>query len=207
MSKPECFVYIVEDNPSFRKSMVRLVRTSGYEAVAFESAKSFLEETSYRRPACLLLDVRLPDLDGLGLQQKLLEQNKNLPIVFMTGHGDIPMGVKAIKKGAVDFLPKPFKEEDLFKAIEDAIARDIINMKEEQQKVETKALIETLTPRELEIMTWVIAGKLNKEIAYELGIAEKTVKVHRAQVMQKTGVESVAELVRLADRAGISPAV
>ena len=199
-------VYVVEDDPSFLKSMVRLIRVSGYGAVAFETADAFLRLSSVVRPSCLLLDVRLPGLDGLGLQDRLLEKDIHIPIIFMTGHGNIPMSVKAIKKGATDFLPKPFKIDVLIKAINEALARDIRNAKDESKKLKINMLIDTMTPREKEIMRWIITGKLNKQIAYGLGITEKTVKVHRSRVMQKTKVSSVAELVRLAEQAGIDPA-
>ncbi|WP_205749289.1 response regulator transcription factor [Desulfopila sp. IMCC35008] len=198
-------VYIVEDNDSFRKSMIRLVQTFGYLAIAFESSTAFLSENTLQYPGCILLDVRLPDINGLELQELLKEKGYHFPIVFMTGHGDIPMSVEAMKKGAVDFLPKPFEPEALQKAINNAIKRNSHEMKEEEEKKEIKALIETLTPREKEVMRWVIAGLLNKQIAYELGTSEKTIKVHRSRVMQKTKVSSVAELVRLAEKINIKP--
>jgi FixJ family two-component response regulator len=201
------WVYIVEDDPSFRKSIERLLRSSGFETIAFESASAFLAHSGIRRPACLLLDVKLPDMDGLELQQKLAEQGSSLPIVFMTGHGSIPMGVQAMKRGAVDFLPKPFDAQDLENAILGALARDAQNMKKQVQADRVHSLVETLTPREKEVLRWVIAGKLNKQIAFALGTTEKTIKVHRSRVMQKTQVTSVADLVRLAEQAGISPAI
>jgi len=206
MSPRRGVVYIVEDDPSFRKSVERLVRASGFDVVALESASSFLAKRSIRRPACLLLDVRLPDIDGLALQQKLIDEDRNLPIIFMTGHGSIPMSVEAMKKGAVDFLPKPFEAKELRSAILKALERDAKNAKAELQSKRAGSLIDTLTPREKEVLRWVITGKLNKQIADVLGITEKTVKVHRGRVMQKTGVSSVAELVRLADKANILPA-
>lgn len=206
MSAIRKVVYIVEDDPSFRRSLDRLIRSSGYEAVSFESANSFLTQTTFRRPACLLLDVCLPDFDGFSLQQKLVKQNMSLPVIFMTGHGSIPMSVKAMKNGAIDFLPKPFEGEDLFDAIREALEQDTRYVKEESRKNKIGSLIDTLTPREKEVLRWIITGKLNKQIAYALKISEKTVKVHRSRVMQKTNVESVAELVRLSEKANISPA-
>jgi len=206
MNDLEAIVYIVEDDPSFSKSIGRLLRASGFEVVPFASANSFLAQGPVQHPACLLLDVRLPDYDGFELQQKMKEQNISLPVIFMTGHGNIPMGVRAMKEGAVDFLPKPFASRDLLSAVEDALDRDREDMKKEGQETEVKALIDSLTPRELEVLRWVITGKLNKQIAYALRIAEKTVKVHRARVMQKTKVASVAELVRFAVQADITPA-
>ncbi len=206
MSASKSVVYIVEDDPSFRKSMERLIHASGFEIVAFESANAFLKEASIQRPACLLLDVQLPDIDGLRLQQELTEKGYNLPIIFMTGHGTIPMSVEAMKKGAIDFLPKPFEIKDLISAIDKALERDTHNVQEKVQKNKINVLIDSLTPREMEVLRYVISGKLNKQIAYALGIAEKTVKVHRSRVMEKTKCSSVAELVRFAEKANISPA-
>jgi FixJ family two-component response regulator len=206
MSAIKTVVYIVEDDASFRKSMERLVRASGFEAISFESADSFLEQPCIQRPACLLLDVQLPGIDGLDLQQKLIEKGSSLPIIFMTGHGSIPMSVQAMKKGAVDFLPKPFEAQDLRNAILKALERDIQNSEKEIEASKIKTLLDTLTPREKEVLRWVITGSLNKQIAYALGTTEKTIKVHRSRVMQKTGVTSVAELVRLAEKANIPPA-
>lgn len=207
MNHNEGVIYIVEDDSSFRKSVKRLIRASGFEVVALESADSFLSQRSIRRPACLLLDIQLPDMDGMTLQQKLIDEGRNLPIIFMTGHGSIPMSVKAMKKGAVDFLPKPFEGKDLRDAVLRALDRDVQNLETELQLKKAGSLIDTLTPREKEVMQWVITGKLNKQIADALGIAEKTVKVHRGRVMEKTGVNSVAELVRLCEKANIPPAL
>jgi FixJ family two-component response regulator len=206
MSREIETVYIVDDDAPFRKSLERLIYSFGFEPVAFGSAHSFLAQADIRYPGCLLLDVCLPDIDGLMLQEKLTEKGSILPIIFMTGHGDIHMSVKAMKKGAVDFLPKPFLADDLLVAINNAIERNVRDVQEEREKHEINASIETLTPREKEVLSWVITGKLNKQIAYELGTTEKTIKVHRSRVMQKTGVSSVAELVRLTAKVNISPA-
>ncbi len=206
MSSGAAMVYIVEDDVSFRTSIERLLRASGFETIAFESADDFLKETALHRPACLLLDVQLPAMDGLELQAALNAAGISLPIVFMTGHGSIQMGVQAMKSGAVDFLPKPFDAEALQAAVAAAIARDRATVEEEDALEQVQSLIATLTPREKEVLRWVIAGKLNKQIAFALGTTEKTIKVHRAHLMQKTGVTSVAELVRLAERSGIAPA-
>jgi FixJ family two-component response regulator len=199
-------VYIVEDDASFRKSIVRLIRAFGFEVVSFESANSFLANSRFRHPACLLLDVRLPDINGLDLQQKLIEMSVSLPIIFMTGHGSIPMSVQAMKKGAVDFLPKPFEASQLRGAIEKALQRDSLSRKKELQKDKINSLIATLTPREKEVLRWIITGKLNKQIARALCTSEQTVKIHRFRVFQKTQVSSVAELVRLAEKVNILPA-
>jgi len=206
MSVGRATVYIVEDDPSFRKSMERLIQASGFKVVALEDADSFLKQRYIRRPGCLLLDVQLPGIDGLDLQQKLLEKGSRLPIIFMTGHGSIPMSVQAMKQGAVDFLPKPFEARDLRSAIIKALEGDIQERKKEIQENKIKSLVETLTPREKEVLRWIITGKLNKQIAFALGTTEKTIKVHRSRVMQKTKVSSVAELVRLAEKVNISPA-
>lgn len=206
MNVSRAVVYIVEDDQPFRKSMERLLRISGYEVVSFESASAFLAENRIRHPGCLLLDVQLPGMDGLNLQQQLNDKGIHLPIIFMTGHGTIPMSVQAMKGGAIDFLPKPFETNKLLSAIAEALERDAQNVLKESQRSRIDGLINTLTCREKEIMRWIITGKLNKQIAYELGITEKTVKVHRSRVMQKLKVSSVAELVRLAESANIPPA-
>jgi FixJ family two-component response regulator len=206
MNASKGVVYIVEDDASFRKSMERLIRGWKYEVVVFESANSFLAHTNVRYPGCLLLDVRLPDIDGLHLHQALIEKGNKLPVVFMSAHGTIPMSVQAMKRGAIDFLPKPFKPEDLYSAITNAMERNIHDLKEDFEKKEVLALIDKLTPREKEILRWVITGRLNKQIAFDLGITEKTVIVHRSRIMQKTRASSVAELVRLAEKADIPPA-
>jgi len=206
MNTPKGVVYIVEDDASFRKSVVRLIKASGFETEAFESANSFLKQAAIRSPGCLLLDVRLPDMDGLSLQQILTEKGEHLPIIFMTGHGDIPMSVKAMKKGAIDFLPKPFEPEELLSAVENALERNTQDVHDALEKKKINTLIDTLTPREKEVLCWVITGRLNKQIADSLGTTEKTIKVHRSRVMQKTQVSSVAELVRLAEKVDIHPA-
>ena len=206
MSTQKSTVYVVEDNPSFRKSVERLISVSGCDVVSFGSANSFLAQDAIRHPACLLLDVQLPDMDGLLLQQGLMGKGFDLPVIFMTGHGSIPMSVQAMKSGAIDFLSKPFEKKDLLAAIGQALTHDIRRLEEAHEKKEINALLDTLTPREKEVMRFVIAGRLNKQIAHALGIAEKTIKVHRGRVMQKTGVSSVADLVRLAEKAGIAPA-
>jgi RNA polymerase sigma factor (sigma-70 family) len=206
MKAPKGVVYIVEDDSSFRKSVERLIRSSGYHVVPFGSASAFLAQESIQHPACLLLDVQLPDLDGLRLQEKINQQATHLPIIFMTGHGTIPMSVQAMKRGAIDFLPKPFESVDLLSALGRAIERNKSDIQAELQRRKIGVLVETLTPRENEILRWMITGKLNKQIAYELGITEKTVKVHRSRLMQKLNVSSVAELVRLAEKVSISPA-
>jgi FixJ family two-component response regulator len=202
--RPSPSVFIVDDDAAVRRALSRLIKSAGYRLNAFGSAREFLASDSRSQsPACLILDVRLPDLNGLDLQKELHEANANLPIVFITGHGNIPMTVKAMKSGAVDFLLKPVHETDLLRAIEQGLARaaDEDAQREEIDSIQSR--IDTLTPRENEVMRLVVKGWLNKQIAFELGTAEKTIKVHRARVMDKMDVDSLAELVRLAARAGI----
>ena len=206
MNSKEAVVYIVEDDASFRKSVERLIRAVGYKVEKFGTAHEFLTNADIRYPGCLLLDVRLPDIDGLSLQQTLNDKCSIHPIVFMTGHGSIPMGIQAMKDGAVDFLTKPFKPEELLTAVRDALDCNVNDAEEELEKDRINTLIKTLTPREQEVLRYVIAGKLNKQTAFELGTCEKTIKVHRSRIMKKTKVSSVAELVRLAQKADILPA-
>ena len=206
MNSNKTVVYIVEDNASFRKSVERLVRAVGYKVETFGSANEFLTNADIRNPGCLLLDVRLPDSDGLSLQQTLKEKCSILPIVFMTGHGSLPMGIKAMKDGAVDFLAKPFNPEELLTAVREALDRNVKDAEGELEKDRINTLLKTLTPREKEVLRYVIAGKLNKQTAFELGTCEKTIKVHRSRIMRKTRVSSLAELVRLAQKADILPA-
>jgi RNA polymerase sigma factor (sigma-70 family) len=206
MNDASGIVYVVEDNDAFRRSVARLIQVSGFAVEAYASAEDFLARADIRYPGCLLLDVRLPDIDGLSLQKSLKENGCYLPIVFMTGHGDIPMSVNAIKNGAINFLTKPFKPDELLSTIQEAFESNIKTMNKKIETERIHALISTLTPREKEVFQWVIAGNLNKQIAHELGITEKTIKVHRSRVMEKTRASSLAELVRLAEKAGISPA-
>jgi FixJ family two-component response regulator len=198
-------VFLVDDDASVRKALARLMKSAGYTAQAFASASEFL---SYWREhgggsGCLLLDVRMPGLSGLDLQHELQTANALLPIIFITGHGDIPMSVKAMKQGAVDFLPKPVKEKDLIKAIEQALAKAARDLAERLELDGIKRRIEQLTAREREVMTLVVRGLLNKQIAFELGTVEKTVKVHRSRVMEKMQVQSLAELVRITEKVGL----
>jgi FixJ family two-component response regulator len=203
----KAIVFVIDDDDAIRRSLERLVRTVGLEVVTFESAREFLdlEHGPPDGPACLVLDVRLPGLSGLDLQTKLLEAGFNVPIIFMTGHGTIPMSVRAMKAGAVDFLQKPFDEQELLDAINQALEHDLESRKTESGRLQLRRRMETLTPRELEVFELVVRGLLNKQIAAELGASEKTIKVHRARVMQKMEADSLADLVRIADKAGIGP--
>lgn len=196
-------VFIVDDDPSVRKSLVRLISSVGLVVQAFASAQDFLDNPVHDGPACLVLDIRMPGLSGLDLQAELMSRRHPIPIIFITGHGDVPMSVRAMKAGAVDFLEKPFNDQELVDAIHKALAQDQ-QAKIAQSKIsELKTRMATLTPRENEVFRWVVRGFLNKQIAYELEMSEKTVKVHRARVMKKMSAESLAGLVRMAQSLGL----
>jgi FixJ family two-component response regulator len=197
-------VHIVDDDPSVRKSLCRLVRAHGYDARAFASADDFLKSAAPGGPSCLLLDVRMPGMDGMRLQEILnTMEDRNVPVIFITGHADVPTTVRAMKAGAVDFLQKPFNDTDLLKAVRSALEKDAGNIVKKTRAGEIKSLLRTLTPREHEIFALVATGMLNKQVAGRLGICEKTVKVHRGRVMAKMKAESFADLVRLAQEAGV----
>ena len=196
-------VFVVDDDPSVRTSLTRLIEVAGYAVEGFASAREFLEREWYAGPCCLVLDVRMPGLSGLDLQEALAGAGHRMSIVFVTGHGDISMSVRAMKGGAVDFLTKPFDEKELRTAIERAVAKDVRDLSDAARVTEAQQRVKTLTPREVEVFALVVTGMLNKQIASQLGIVQKTVKVHRARVMEKMGAKSVAELVRLADRLGV----
>ena len=198
-------VFLVDDDPSVRRALTRLIKAAGYNVQPFASAREFLEfwDVAQGKTACLVLDVRMPGLSGLDLQRELQARNTLLPIIFVTSHGDIPMTVKAMKDGAVDFLPKPVKDSVLLNSIDQALARAELEIVERQELENLQKRLDTLTPRERDVMKLVVRGLLNKQLAFELGTVEKTVKVHRARVMEKMEVQSLAELVRVAERAGI----
>jgi FixJ family two-component response regulator len=208
MPSPVRTVFLVDDDASVRKALTRLIRSAGYDVQAFASAREFLNHSDFgeRSPACLVLDVRMPGLSGLDLQRELQAANRLLPVIFITGHGDIPMSVRAMKEGAIDFLPKPVKDKELLKAIEQALARAKHDHAERLELEDIQRRLDSLTPREREVMTLVVRGLLNKQIGLELGTVEKTVKVHRARVMEKMEVQSVAELVHVAERVGLGKA-
>jgi FixJ family two-component response regulator len=198
-------VFIIDDDASVRKSLSRLLRSAGFEVETFATAELFLEREHYDGIGCLVLDVRMPGISGIDLQDELSKADYSMPIVFITGHGNIPMGVQAMKKGAVDFLAKPFEDEEFLQAVREAIEKDTRGRAEYAEVHEVRERIALLTARERDVLRYVITGMLNKQIAYELGIAEKTVKVHRGRIMEKLGVDSVADLVRLAEKADIKP--
>ncbi|OPX94195.1 MAG: Response regulator protein TodT [Syntrophorhabdus sp. PtaB.Bin006] len=205
MSELSAKVFVIDDDASVRKSLSRLLVSLGFEVETFASAELFLERDPYDGVECLILDIRMPGLDGVALQDELSKADYSMPIIFITGHGDIPTSVQAMKKGAVDFLPKPFDDEQLLRAVKIAIEKD---MKGKAMRGEARQVLERvkqLTPRENEILRYVISGMLNKQIGFKLGIAEKTIKIHRGRIMAKLHVTSVADLVRLAEKAGIKP--
>src|ERR1700756_3127399 len=205
MNKQRSRVFVVDDDRSVRTSLANLLESDDYTVETFASASEYLSQTPLLGPACLVLDVRLPGLDGLALQRQLLEGGRTEQIVFITGYGNIPMGIQAMKRGAVDFLPKPFEAHALLNAVAQAIARSADSWRERHEVAQVRARIATLTPREFEVFRLVITGLLNKQIAFELGAALRTIKTHRGRVMHKLGVESVADLVRLAQKVGVSP--
>ncbi len=196
-------VLVVDDDSSVRSALSSLLRSVGLEVEVFASAQELLASSQLDAAACLVLDVRLPGSSGLELQRHLAASGIHVPIIFMTAHGDIPMSVKAIKAGAVEFLPKPFREQDLLDAIHQAIERDRARRADERDRNTLGARFASLTPREQEVMVWVISGRLNKQIAAELGTSEVTVKIHRSHVMRKMKAASVADLVRMASRIGL----
>jgi FixJ family two-component response regulator len=197
-------IHVVDDDASFRTSVARLLRASGYEVAVYESASQLLEQLPGDvGPSCILLDVRIPGLSGPELQDRLTELGSTLPIVFLTGHADIPTSVRAIKAGAEDFLTKPVSKADLLDAIERALAHCRAAREQHDRLAALRALIATLTPREREVFEQVVRGKLNKQIAHELGTTERTIKAHRQKVMEKTRVQSLAELVSVAERLGV----
>jgi len=196
-------VFVVDDDASVRKSLTRLLEAAGYSVGAFASAREFLEAARTPAPCCLVLDVRMPGTTGLDLQKTLAQAVHRIPIVFVTGHGDIPTSVRAMKAGAIDFLTKPYAAKDLLDAIRRGLDKDTRELGREARTQSIHARVEKLTPRERQVFALVVTGMLNKQIAAQLGVVEKTVKVHRARVMEKMRAGSVAELVRLADDVGV----
>jgi FixJ family two-component response regulator len=206
MSGARELVCAVDDDASVRRGLRRLFKSAGYAAETFASAEDYLAREIFQGPICLVLDVRMPGLKGPGLQEALESRGACEQIVFLTGHGDVPTATRAMKKGAVDFLTKPFDDEELILAVKRALERAEEQLRRRGERQEARRRIDKLTPREFEVFRFVIRGLLNKQIAAELHTAEKTIKVHRGRVMQKLGVTSVADLVRISQRAGVSPA-
>jgi FixJ family two-component response regulator len=200
MSKTSALIYVVDDDESVRRALGALVRVAGLRVQTFPSAQEFLAFSRPDVPSCLVLDVQLPGLSGLDLQEELAKADIQIPIIFLTGHGDIPMTVRAMKAGAQEFLTKPFDDEDLLEAIHEAIKRDRVARRERANMRTLYDRYNSLTPREQEVMKWVVSGLLNKQIAAELGISEIMIKVHRGQVMQKMQAKSLADLVRMSEK-------
>jgi len=205
MTEADEIVYVVDDDSAVRKGLARLLRSAGHQVTAFASAAEFLARDHHQGVGCIVLDVRMPGVDGLALQANLAAQGVDLPIVFLTGHGDIPMSVKAMKQGAADFLTKPVDEAVLLNAVRQALLRHRSFQTERREAQAVRARVQSLTDRELKVLRWVISGARNKQIAAHLGIAEQTVKIHRGRVMKKLGLSTATELVKACQQAGIEP--
>jgi FixJ family two-component response regulator len=204
MTEAAPVVFVVDDDPSVRRAIQRLVESVGLKVELFGSAHEFLRSERPNAPSCLVLDIRLPGISGLDFQRELAEANIHIPIIFITAHGDIPMTVRAMKAGAVEFLTKPFRDQDLLDAIHLALNRDRARRSLEIEVGKLRERYDSLTPREREVLPWVVSGLLSKQIADAIGATEATVKVHRSQLMRKMGANSVADLVRMAEKIGIS---
>jgi FixJ family two-component response regulator len=205
VASTEAIIHVVDDDMSFRKAVTRLLRAAKYRVRDYASASEFLSTDAAANPGCILLDLRLPGASGFDLQQSLAAQEDRLPIIFLTGHGDIPASVRAMKAGAVDFLTKPVQRETLLGAVQSALERDAAERKTRAILRELRARYETLTAREREVLAHVVSGKLNKQIGFALGTSERTIKAHRASIMDKLDVRSVAQLTRMARDLGIEP--
>ena len=196
-------VFVIDDDASVRKGLKRLFSTADYECELFPSAAEFLARPPHPGPACLVVDVQMPEVSGIELQNALLQRRREEQLIFITGHGNIPMCAQAMKAGAVDFLAKPFEPDELLQCVERALMRSIEQRRRAAEKTRTRGLLDSLTPREFEVMHLLTTGMLNKQVGGELGMAEKTVKVHRGNVMRKLGITSVAELVHLVEKAQV----
>src|SRR5436305_1700495 len=206
MTAPAALIAVVDDDQSVRRGLRRLFKSAGYAAETFSSAEDYLAREIFEGPICLVLDVRMPGLKGPALQEALEKRGACEQIVFLTCHGDVPTAARRMQRGAVDFLTKPFDDEELILAVKRALERAEEQLRSRTERREARRRIEKLTPREFEVLHFVVKGLLNKQIAAEMQTAEKTIKVHRGRVMQKLGVTSVADLVRISQRAGVSPA-
>jgi FixJ family two-component response regulator len=203
MNESQSTVFVVDDDAAVREALRDLIDSVGLRVELFGSAGEFLQRKLPHLPSCLILDVRLPGKSGFDLQRELAEANIGIPIIFITGHGDIPMSVRAMKAGAVEFLAKPFRDQDLLDVIQLALERDRATRQREAEIATLRDRFESLTPREREVLPWVVSGLLNKQIADAIGTSEATVKVHRSQLMRKMGAKSLADLVRMADKMGV----
>jgi two-component system response regulator FixJ len=198
-------VYVVDDDDALRDALGLLLSSVGLASKGCASALEFLETYDPGQHACLLADIRMPGMSGLDLQEELLQRGAHIPLIFITGHGDVPMAVEAMKRGAVDFLQKPFRDQDLLDRISEALAADAQRRQADRSSAKVQQRLSNLTPREAEVMQRVVAGQANKVIALDLGVSQRTVEIHRARVMQKMGTRSLAELVRLVERAAVEP--
>jgi len=207
MTAQSPLVFVIDDDESVRKGLKRLLRSVNYESEVFKSASDFLARPPHPGPACVIVDVQMPGVNGIDFQKALIQRRREEQLVFITGYGNIPMCAQVMKAGAVDFLPKPFKSRELLKCVEHALDRSTEQRRGAAERNEARRLLDSLTPREFEVMQLVTTGMLNKQVGGELGVAEKTVKVHRGRLMQKLGVTSVAELVHFVQRAGVPPPV
>jgi FixJ family two-component response regulator len=207
MISPAATVFVIDDDESVRKSLKRLLDAVNYTTEVFESASEFLSCSAYQGPSCVIVDVKMPGLNGIDFQQALIKHGREEQLIFITAHGDIPMCAQAMKAGAIDFLPKPFRPDQLLKSVERALARSSEQLLRASARNNARALLERLTPREYEVMQLVATGLLNKQVGGELGMAEKTVKTHRAHMMQKLKITSVAELMVILHKAEVRPPV
>jgi RNA polymerase sigma factor (sigma-70 family) len=205
MSEPESIVFVVDDDPSVRSAIKRLIGSMGLQVELFGSAQEFLASKLPNVPSCLILDIRLPGISGLNLQRHLAEANIQIPIIFITAHGDIPMTVRAMKAGAAEFLTKPFRDQDLLDAIHLALEKDRGRRQQETELTALRERFESLSPREREVVAMVVSGMLNKQIAAQIGTAENTVKIHRSRAMEKMQANSLADLVKMIQRLQVSP--
>jgi FixJ family two-component response regulator len=207
MTTSNAMVFVIDDDHWVRKSLARLLDSAHHETEVFKSASEYLSRSPHPGPSCVIVDVRMPGLDGIDFQNVLIEKNREEQLIFITGHGDIPMCAQAMKAGAVDFLPKPFKPKQLLESVERALTRSAEQRRRASEKNRARGLLERLTPREYEVMQLVATGMLNKQVGGELRMAEKTVKTHRAHVMQKLSITSVAELMVVLQKAEVTPPI
>jgi FixJ family two-component response regulator len=204
MTEPTSSVFVVDDDPSVRRAIKRLVESVGLHVELFGSAMEFINSSRPDGASCLVLDIRLPGISGLDFQRELVQAKNEIPMIFITAHGDIPMTVRAMKAGAVEFLTKPFRDQDLLDAIQVGLERDRVRRQRQAETAMLRERLESLTPREREILPLVVSGLLNKQVAAEIGATEATVKVHRSQLMRKMGASSLADLVRMSEKMGIA---